>query len=256
LPLETAFLILGWGLLGTIIINALTSGRPSEDVTRASGQQVMPRRPSGPHVVHFSNVREVAEKEAGRFEFFKQMLAVGLAGIGGIAAIFTETGKIPEWPLLRVSLAIFAICAVVVVISSSDGISVYANHLRDVRKLADNTNEQQEQSLKRKVDASERSILTHAKWAIAASWVGALSLLIFAILRLIWPDGIGVEGAMKRAREIITEQSGSPSLIRLDKLETSPSEYIISYLTEPGDLKYTFKIKRDDYNEMEIVPSH
>lgn len=50
----------------------------------------MPQQPTGPHVVHFSHVREVAEKEAGRFEFFKQMLAVGLGGIAGLAAIFTE----------------------------------------------------------------------------------------------------------------------------------------------------------------------
>src|SRR5208282_5855100 len=91
---------------------------------------------NGPHVVHFSEVKETVEFESGRFEFFKQMLAIGLGGIAGLAAIFTDPDKIPVESWRVAMLSLFAVSAIVVVISSADGISTYANHLRDVRRLS------------------------------------------------------------------------------------------------------------------------
>src|SRR5260370_11520971 len=107
------------------------------------------------HLIHFSPVKEVVEKESGRFEFFKQMLAIGLGGIAGLAAIFTDADKIPEEFYLKAILAIFALSAILVVIASGMGISAYANHLRDVKKLADNTDNTKDAALKSNATGSE-----------------------------------------------------------------------------------------------------
>jgi hypothetical protein len=96
----------------------------------------------GPHVVHFSSVREAVEQQSGLFEFLKQMLTIGLGGIAGLAAIFTEEGKIPGDIASRVMLGIFAVSSMAVVIASTFGISSYANFLREIGWLAEGRDKQ------------------------------------------------------------------------------------------------------------------
>ena len=60
---------------------------------------------------------------------------------------------------------------------------------------------------------------------------------------------------MKKARQIIAEQPGDPKPNSLDHFESSGSQYIISYMTDPGHVKYTVRINRDNHDIMEVVPT-
>lgn len=207
--------------------------------------------PQTPHLIHFSPVKEVVEKESGRFEFFKQMLIVGLGGIAGLAAIFTDADKIPEDLWLKVPLAIFAVCALVVVIASANGISTYANHLRHVKRNADDPTDANLQSAAR----SESSILNHARCAMAASWVGAAALITFAGIELFQQPMVGADAAMRTARKMVIDQPGNPSLHALDHFQASGNDYLITYVTDPDQVKYTVRINRETNKVLEITRS-
>jgi len=204
------------------------------------------------HIVHFSPVKEVVERESGRFEFFKQMLTVGLGGLAGLAAIFTDADKIPDDLLLRIPLGLFALCALVVVIACADGISVYANHLRHVKRAEVDPNDRNLQS---KLTQSESSILNHAKAAMAASWVAAAALTFFAGVKLYQQPMVGADAAMRTARKFVIDQPGNPSPKALDHFQASGSDYLITYVTDPNGVKYTVRINRETNKLVEITPS-
>jgi len=190
---------------------------------------------AGLHVVHFSDVKEAVEVESGRFEFFKQMLAIGLAGVAGLATIFTDPDRIPDefWRIAVLSL--FAIAAIVVVISSADGISTYANYLREIRRLS---RDPANAGLTQSCGEYEKSVLNHASVTLVASWVGAVSLAAFAGLMVFGAHSIGPEAAMRSARKIVGEQPGNPSPETLEHFQTLGVDYLVTYVTNPGEVKY------------------
>jgi hypothetical protein len=109
----------------------------------------------GPSVVHFSSVREAVEQQSGLFEFLKQMLTIGLGGIAGLAAIFTDESKIPDDIASRVTLGTFALSSIAVVVSATFGISTYANYLRQIGWLAGSGDEQFESLVRRHDEAKK-----------------------------------------------------------------------------------------------------
>jgi hypothetical protein len=40
-------------------------------------------------------IKDTIDANSGRFEFLKQTLTLGLAGIGGVAALFTDPSRVP-----------------------------------------------------------------------------------------------------------------------------------------------------------------
>lgn len=207
-------------------------------------------QPTGPHLVHFSDVKEVVEIESGRFEFFKQMLTIGLGGIAGLAAIFTDEGKIPDGAWSKGTLIAFAICAIVVVVWSAMGISTYANHLRDVHKLSLDPNSD---DLKRNRDHSEHGILSHARITLLAASAAAMALIIFAGVRLFGAEETGAAAAMGLASKTIRFQPGNPTPTSLDHFQTVGDAYLVTYVTEPNRVQYTVRVKRDKNEVVEIT---
>lgn len=181
------------------------------------------------------------------------MLAIGLAGIAGLAALFTDPDKIPDEFWQVATLSLFAISALAVVIASTNGISTYANHLQDVKNLSNAPTGANVEQLQKIRDQSGKSILSHAKAALAASWVGAGSLIAFAALMLFGAHAVGAEAAMNVARKIVSEQPGNPSPEMLDHFQTVGDDYLITYVTNPGQLKYMVRVDRRTNSILEIT---
>lgn len=177
------------------------------------------------------------------------MLTIGLGGIAGLAAIFTEPNKIPDEVLARSMIVLFAISAIVVVLFSAMGISTYANHLRHVEKLS---REPELADLQAKSAKSEKSILSHAKWVLVATFIGALALIVFAGQKLINPHPVGPEAAMAIAQQLIRLQPGNPVPKSLDHFQLVGSDYIITYVTDQNS-KYTVKVTSDKNAVLEIA---
>jgi hypothetical protein len=226
------------------------TGGPGTTADQTGGGRGPPRSPPGPHVIHFTPWKEVAEIEAGRLEFFKQTLTIALAGIGGLAAILVDVNKIPnDWPSKGLLMA-FGISAVLLVIASSDGISTYANYLRAVQKASLNPTDG---GLRTEQQGSEQSILTHARWAIVLSWIAALILIAFAFWRVVQPSA-GAEAAMEKAREIVSIQPGNPTLRSLEHFRTVGDDYLITYITDPNQARYTVKVNSHTNSVLEVAP--
>jgi hypothetical protein len=208
-----------------------------------------PTAPTGPHTVHFSHVKEAVESESGRFEFLKQMLTVGLAGIAGLAAIFTDQGKIPDQLLTRATLVGFALSAVALVIASALGISAYANYLRDVNRLS---NDPGNAELLEDCANSTGGILRYARISLIAAGLAAFALIAFSFLQL-RSRPLGAEAAMNKARQIIIEQPGQPEPIGLDHFQSAGSDYLITYVTDPGKIKYMVRVDRNTNDVLEVT---
>jgi hypothetical protein len=82
--------------------------------------------------VNFTPVKEAVEAQSGRFEFFKQMLTLGLAGIAGAAAILIDSTKIPNDLLSMIAISTFGVALLVTSSASAMGLSTYANFLRAI----------------------------------------------------------------------------------------------------------------------------
>lgn len=206
---------------------------------------------TGPHLVHFSAVKETVEIKSGQFEFFKQMLAIGLAGVAGLAAIFTEPTRIPEEFLARSMIVLFAITAILVVIFSAMGISTYANHLRHVEKLS---REPGSSKLEAKRAKSESGILWHARVILVMASIGAITLIVFALGQLLNAHTVGPEAAMELAQRLIRLQPGNPNPKSLDHFQLVGSDYIITYVTDQNSQKYTVKVTSAKNAVLEITP--
>lgn len=55
------------------------------------------------------------DAQSGRFEFLKQSLTLGLAGIAGTAALFTDTSKLPATLWSVITIGFFGVALVLVV---------------------------------------------------------------------------------------------------------------------------------------------
>ena len=154
-------------------------------------------------------------------------------------------GAMPAMPI-----PLFAIAAIILVVVSSDGISTYANYLRAVEKASRDPTDRNLQAKQRK---AEKSILTHAKWAIVLSWIAATMLIIFSIVRIVQPSA-GAEAAMKKAREIVSKQPGHPIPQSLEHFRTVADDYLITYITDPNQIRYTVTVNRRTNSVSDIAP--
>ncbi len=76
-----------------------------------------------------SPVKDAIDAHSGRFEFFKQTLTLGSAGVAGIAALFTDTARIPTERALKYAVAVAGVALIFVVLFALMGLSSYANLL-------------------------------------------------------------------------------------------------------------------------------
>ena len=175
-------------------------------------------------------VKDEIDAQSGRFEFLKQALTLGLAGLAGTAAFFTDTSKIPDngWSVFAIIVMGLALLATVAV--SLMGISVYANLLKA-------------HSAGEAVDDFRKSMIGHAKLVflsiavVAGAFVSYGAFQIFhrqkqAITSI---EAIGVArkavvtGGCDAKFEALTQRNGS----------------IVTFDAQECHRRYTVAVQRD-----------
>jgi hypothetical protein len=53
--------------------------------------------------------------------------------------------------------------------------------------------------------------------------------------------------------EIVSEQPGNPTPQTLDHFQTIGSDYLVTYVTNPGQVKYSVKVDRNTNSILEIT---
>ena len=127
------------------------------------------------------DVKDEIDAQSGRFEFLKQSLTLGLAGLAGTAAIFTDSTKIPSDPATIITACVIGAALLTVVGFALMGLSVYANLLKaDAAStaIATDTN----------VAAFRKSIVRHAQWVFGAIAATAIAFVVYAGLQVAHRD--------------------------------------------------------------------
>jgi hypothetical protein len=178
------------------------------------------------------NVQGAINAQSGRFEFFKQALTLGLAGIGGIAVLFTDAGKIPVEFWARVFVAASGLFALLTVLLALLGIATYANLLPAV--AANETV---------KVARFQTAILQRARLAYVFLFCTGLAFLAFAGVRL-WYGvlPVSVDAALGAGKQAMITAVGEP--VQVDRYEAGEKEVVINYSVGPQAVKSVVTLER------------
>jgi hypothetical protein len=116
-------------------------------------------------------VKDEIDAQSGRLEFLKQALTLGLAGLAGTAAFFTEPSKIPTDAWSIGAIVIMGLALLSTVGASLMGLSVYANLLKA-------------HASREPADAFRTSIIQHAKHVFVTISLTAIAFATYAALQL------------------------------------------------------------------------
>lgn len=200
------------------------------------------------HAIEFSLVKETVEAQSGRFEFLKQALTLGSAGIAGFSIFFTEPDKLPESFGIRFIIFLGGLGLLVVTGAALSGIGSYANLLRRIEKeenaritgVSIPADEPQQDS-----NFYRKDTVRHATICLWGLFISALILVVFAGLRIFLPSGeAGPEQALNHARAIVKNQIAAPSqTYTLEGFSTDPDGYSAIFYLDPNHMRYLIKLK-------------
>lgn len=200
------------------------------------------------HQVEFSIVKETVEAQSGRFEFLKQALTLGTAGIAGFSIFFTEPDKLPESFGIRILIFLGSLALLVVTGAALSGMGSYANLLRRTEKeeiarvtgVAIPADEPKQDSTFYRKDMVKHAIV--CLWGL---FFAAAILVVFAGLRIFFPSQeLAPEQALNRARAIVKNQITAPSQTHaLESFSADPDGYSVVYYLDPNHVKYMIKLK-------------
>lgn len=138
-----------------------------------------------------SQVKDVIDAQSGRFEFLKQTLTLGAAGLAGIAALFTDPTRIPTDLYSRIAVAIAGLSLISIVAFATMGLSAYANALttlaREKGLMAPSQRKKSDiQSSTFYIDG----IVDHAQWVTVTLFLAWFSILAFAGLKFFYSQEV------------------------------------------------------------------
>lgn len=165
-------------------------------------------------------LKDAVDANSGRFEYFKQALTLGLAGLAGMAALFTDSTRVPTGGL-ALSFSVGAgTCLLIIVAWSAFALGTYANLLQCIA-----LKEGLIPKIKSKAETKEpeyfaAGINLQAQVVTAALIAAGVCLVGFAAVRIFAPSTTEVEAAIAMGREMVARQTGqraqAPELQRLE----------------------------------------
>lgn len=199
-----------------------------------------------------SPVKTAIDIQSGRFEFFKQTLTLGSAGIAGIAALFTDTSRIPTEMPSKYAVAVAGMALIFMVAFAAMGLSTYANLLTALGResgLLPSTKRPHRPSTTFII-----GIVHHANVIIVALFVTWFSLTFFAGFRLFVSAKPSIEAAITTARMLVSKETGQPSeSLFLTRLEAKNGTYVVTYSIQAVPSETTVTISTSDGTVTGIV---
>lgn len=190
-------------------------------------------------------VKDAIDAQSGRFEYFKQCLTLGLAGIGGAAALLTDPAKVPGDAFSKWVVALAGCSLLTTVMAAAFGISSYANLL----KATSNETRPNHHLGKYNSDFYALDIIKHARTATVALGLASAFLALFALKQLAFSSAPSVENAVDNAAKFVGEQTKQPpEKVSLRRLEVDTNDYSVVY-SVPGYLgDVVVRISKKDGN--------
>jgi len=177
-------------------------------------------------------VKEAIDAQSGRFEFFKQALTLGSAGIAGLAAILTDETKIPQTILRKLLVAGCGVLLLATIVAAVWGISVYANLLT---RLQDEGGRPPTAGAKRTSATARASVVTHARATFVTLSLAALMLFVYAaVLLATGPTGAKPTDETRIALIASAQKTAADALAAANKNTSA-----ISSLTSDQEKRFT-----------------
>ena len=184
-----------------------------------------------------SPIKDTIDANSGRFEFLKQTLTLGLAGIGGVAALFTDPSRVPSDTLSRWVLVLAGAGLVFVVAFAVMGLSAYANLLTVSAKVPRDTKD---------VDKYSKGVRDHARVVIIALSVALAGTVTFAVNRLFAPPTTP-EGAVTTAAGFVAKETKlTADMIHFDKMEADSDAYVVTFSVPTTGNGFTVRVAKKD----------
>ena len=196
-----------------------------------------------PVEVTFSPVKEAIEAQSGRLELLKQALTLGLAGVGGLAALFIDAGKVPGGPWSKGIICAGGVALLAVAAAALCGIGAYANFLRHTE--AGQNAQHYRTWIARFINAR-----------LVALFFAGLLLIVFAAMRIFSTNALGPEEALATARNFMVKQfTLPPQSLVLNKFVSEPADYVVRYVVESTNVAYVIRVHRGSGElDLERIP--
>lgn len=120
-------------------------------------------------------VKAEIDTQSGRLEFLKQSLTLALAGIAGVAILFTDPGRIPEAGCSRILAVMVSVFLLFTAGVAYMGLSTYANLLKQV-------------SIGGTIEDHRQSLVNHARLAFIGLALSAVAIAGYAGSQLYQAD--------------------------------------------------------------------
>jgi outer membrane protein OmpA-like peptidoglycan-associated protein len=196
-----------------------------------------------------SPVKDAIDAQSGRFEFFKQTLTLGSAGLAGIAALFTDPARIPtdvaKWAVFAAGVALFTMLLFAVW-----GLSTYANLLtalaREVGLITGQSH--------RPSSTFSDGVIQWARAVMIALILAWVSLAAFAGYRLFMRAATSAETALATARTLVSKETGQPpESLFLTRLEADNETFRIAFSVQAIPNETSVTISKKDGTVIRIV---
>lgn len=182
-------------------------------------------------------IKDTIDANSGRFELLKQTLTLGLAGIGGVAALFTDPSRVPSDDFSKWVLVVAGAGLVFVVAFAIMGLSAYANLLTVSAK-----NPRQEAD----VEKYSNGVRNHARIVIVALSMALAGTVTFAVNRLFAPPTTP-EGAVTTAAGFVAKETKlTADMIHFDKMETNGDAYVVMFSVPATGNGFTVRVAKRD----------
>lgn len=184
-----------------------------------------------------SPLKDTIDANSGRFEFLKQTLTLGLAGIGGVAALFTDPSRIPsdapsKWVLLAAGAGLLFVVAFAIM-----GLSTYANLLTATAKTLPDKDE---------VAKYIKGVRNHARVVIIALFVALIGTVVFAVNRLFAPL-TSPDSAVTVAADFVAKQSKLTSdRVQFNRMEAENDAYVVTFTVPTTSSDVTVRVSKKD----------
>jgi hypothetical protein len=196
-----------------------------------------------------SPVKDAIDSNSGRFEFLKQTLTLGSAGIGGIAALFTAPARIPSDPVSKASILVGGVARGFVIYYSVMGLSVFAN------LLTATTNEAAGKPSPQPVSFYVNGLRDHARGVVIGLFVAFYALSFFAFYRLYFLlTGATAEAAIETASAFVSKETKQPpETLNLTRLETDNDAFSVTYIVTATNSEATVRISKKDGSVVRLI---
>jgi membrane-bound ClpP family serine protease len=192
-----------------------------------------------------SPLKDTIDANSGRFEFLKQTLTLGLAGIGGVAALFTDSSRVPsdtfsKWMLLCAGAGLLFVVAFAIM-----GLSAYANLLTVTAKVPRNDDE---------ITGYSKGVRNHARVVILALFVALIGTVTFAVNRL-FTSPATPESAVIAAADFVAKQTKlTTDRFHFTGMAADNDAYVVTYSVPTIGSDFTVRVAKKDGTVTQVTP--